>query len=321
VDFGALPPEVNSGRMYTGAGAESLLAAAAGWERLAGELHSTAAGYQSLIAGLTDELWTGPSSMSMGSVAAAQLSWIRETAGRCEDAATRAIAAAAVYETAFAMTVPPSAVADNRVSLARLSANNPLGHKTPAIAAAEAEYSEMWAKDAAAMYGYAATSAVAAAFSNFTPPPWMPAQGGTGAAGAHAASARLISLVSKALQGLSAPGMFPSIPGFPGDDGADLTGGVSLEALAALADPWAGTDGGAAASFGLADAVGHMSVPPSWADALAMDPPDSGDYSMQLPSLRFGMAPAAAGAAKPPDGSVARIGYRGTPLVCSSVAG
>jgi PPE family/PPE-SVP subfamily C-terminal region len=319
VDFGALPPEVNSGRMYNGAGAESLLAAAAGWERLAGELHSTAAGYQSLIAGLTDDSWTGPSSMSMGSVAAAQLSWIRETAGRCEDAATRAIAAAAVYETAFATMVPPSAVADNRASLARLSANNPLGHKTPAIAAAEAEYSEMWAKDAAAMYDYAASSAVASSFSNFTPPPWMAAQGGTGAAGAHDASARLISLLSRALQGLSAPGMFPALLGFAGDGGPDLAGAFSLDGLSALADPWAGADGGAAAGFGQADAVGSMSVPPSWADTLAMDPPDFGDSSMQLPSLRVGIPPA--GIAKPPDGSVARIGYRGTPLVCSSVAG
>jgi hypothetical protein len=315
VDFGALPPEVNSGRMYRGPGAQSLLAAAAGWERLAVELHSTAVGYQALIAGLTGDSWTGPSSMSMGSVAAAQLSWLRETAGRCEEAATRAIAASAVYETAFAMTVPPAAVADNRASLARLSANNALGQTTPGIAAAEAEYGEMWAKDAAAMYNYAANSADASSLSNFTPPPWMPAQGG--AQGAHAALARLISSVSQALQGLSAPGMMlPSE--FVGGDGAALAGPVGLDGLAALADPVAGTDGGAAAGFGRAASLGHMSVPPSWADALAMDPPDA---SMQLPSLRFPMARAAAGLAKPPDGSVARIGYRGTPLVVTSVAG
>jgi PPE-repeat protein len=320
VDFGALPPEVNSGRMYQGPGAQSLLVAAAGWERLAVELHSTAVGYQSLIAGLTGDAWTGPSSMSMGSVAAAQLSWIRETAGRCEEAASRAIAAAAVYETAFATTVPPAAVADNRASLATLSANNPLGQQTPAIAAAEAEYSEMWAKDAAAMYNYAASSADASSLSNFSPAPWMPAQAGAQrVGGAHAALARLISSVSQALQGLSAPGMLLS--GFAGADGADLTGAVGLDGLAGLADPWAGTEGGAAAGFGQAASVGHVSVPPSWADALEMDPPNPGDYSAQLPSLRFPMAPAAARVAKPPDGSVARIGYRGTPLVCTSVAG
>jgi len=47
LDFGALPPEVNSGRMYLGAGSGPLLAAAAAWDALAGELQSTAASYGS----------------------------------------------------------------------------------------------------------------------------------------------------------------------------------------------------------------------------------------------------------------------------------
>jgi PPE-repeat protein len=42
MDFGALPPEVNSARMYAGPGAGSMLAAAAGWDGLAADLHSTA---------------------------------------------------------------------------------------------------------------------------------------------------------------------------------------------------------------------------------------------------------------------------------------
>ena len=42
IDFGALPPEVNSGRMYAGPGAGSMLAAAAGWNGLAAELESAA---------------------------------------------------------------------------------------------------------------------------------------------------------------------------------------------------------------------------------------------------------------------------------------
>ena len=42
MDFGALPPEVNSGRMYAGPGPATLLAASAGWDALAAELHSAA---------------------------------------------------------------------------------------------------------------------------------------------------------------------------------------------------------------------------------------------------------------------------------------
>ena len=59
MDFGALPPEINSGRMYLGPGPGTLLAASAGWESLAAELTDAASGYQSVIAGLTDESWLG----------------------------------------------------------------------------------------------------------------------------------------------------------------------------------------------------------------------------------------------------------------------
>ena len=42
MDFGALPPEINSARMYAGPGSESMLAAATAWNGLAAELHSAA---------------------------------------------------------------------------------------------------------------------------------------------------------------------------------------------------------------------------------------------------------------------------------------
>ena len=40
MDFAVLPPEVNSGRMYAGAGSGPLMAAAAAWDGLAAELSS-----------------------------------------------------------------------------------------------------------------------------------------------------------------------------------------------------------------------------------------------------------------------------------------
>ncbi|HZC52410.1 MAG TPA: PPE domain-containing protein, partial [Mycobacterium sp.] len=40
MDFGALPPEVNSARMYAGAGSTSLTTAASAWNALAAELQS-----------------------------------------------------------------------------------------------------------------------------------------------------------------------------------------------------------------------------------------------------------------------------------------
>lgn len=48
--FAVLPPEVNSGRMYSGPGSGSMLAASA-WDELANELHVTAANIESVISG------------------------------------------------------------------------------------------------------------------------------------------------------------------------------------------------------------------------------------------------------------------------------
>ena len=59
-----------------------------------------------------------------------------------------------------------------------------MGQNTPAIAATEAQYAEMWAQDAAAMYGYAASSTVAAQLAQFTGP-----QQNTNSSGAAAQSA------------------------------------------------------------------------------------------------------------------------------------
>ncbi len=49
-DFAAQPPELISAKIYSGPGAESLTAAAAAWDALAGELQSTATQFQSTIA-------------------------------------------------------------------------------------------------------------------------------------------------------------------------------------------------------------------------------------------------------------------------------
>ena len=66
---------------------------------------------------------------------------------------------------------PPPVIAANRALLMALIATNFLGQNTPAIAAAEAHYMEMWAQDAAAMYAYAGSSSTASQLTSFTEPP------------------------------------------------------------------------------------------------------------------------------------------------------
>ncbi|MCV7413345.1 PPE family protein [Mycobacterium florentinum] len=200
MDFGALPPEINSGRMYVGAGAGPLLAAAAAWDELAAELYSTAALYGSTIQNLSVGPWTGPSSIAMAASAAPYVQWMSTTGAQAEQAATQAKLAAGAYEAAFAATVPPPVIAANRSLLASLVATNILGQNTPAIAATEAQYMEMWAQDAAAMYGYAGSSATASQLQPFTEPPRTTNDSGSGMQAAAVAQSSSTSGSRTALQ-------------------------------------------------------------------------------------------------------------------------
>ncbi|MDT7736880.1 MAG: hypothetical protein QOK09_249, partial [Mycobacterium sp.] len=189
MDFGILPPEINSGRMYTGAGAGPMLAAAAAWDDLAAELGSAAASYGSEVADLTSGAWRGPSSASMAAAAAPYVAWMNATAAQAEETGSQAKVAAAAYEAAFAVTVPPPVIAANRALLMMLIATNILGQNTPAIAVTEAHYMEMWAQDATAMYAYAGSASSAAQLTPFTEPPPTTNTAGTAAQSAAATQA------------------------------------------------------------------------------------------------------------------------------------
>jgi PPE-repeat protein len=200
LDFGALPPEINSGRMYVGPGSGPMLAASAAWDELAAELQSTASSYGSTIAGLTVGPWTGPSSIAMAAAASPYVTWISATAAQAEQAATQAKLAAGAYETAFAATVPPPVITANRALLMALIATNFLGQNTAAIAATEAHYMEMWAQDAAAMYAYAGSSASASQLTSFTEPPQTTNTSGTALQSAAVSQASTLSGSNTATQ-------------------------------------------------------------------------------------------------------------------------
>jgi PPE-repeat protein len=210
MDFAMLPPEVNSARMYAGPGPGPILAAASAWDGLAAELQSTAASYRAAITELTGGPWLGPASASMAAAATPYVEWMTTTAGQAEQTATQARSAAAAYEAAFAMTVPPVVITANRSLLMSLIATNVLGQNTAAIAATEVHYAEMWAQDATAMYGYAGSAAAATALSPFTPPPptTNPAgqaqQAGATAQSVVSTGSRVLDAIPQALQGLSA---------------------------------------------------------------------------------------------------------------------
>jgi PPE-repeat protein len=215
MDYGSLPPEVNSGRMYAGAGSAPLAAAAAGWDGLATELRSAAESYAAVIKTL-GACWLGPSSAAMAAAAAPYTAWLTGTAGQAEHAANQARAALAAYETAFAATVPPPQIANNRARLHSLLATNVFGQNIPAIMATETTYTEMWAQDAAAMHGYAGSTATATQLTPFSQPPHTTNHTGPAAdaaAGTHAQTTPpLISAIPQALQSLTTPAQAGSGP-------------------------------------------------------------------------------------------------------------
>ena len=150
----------------------------------------------------------------MSAAAGTYVEWLSATAAQAEETATQARAAAAGYEAAFAMTVPPPEIVANRSLLAVLVATNILGQNTPAIAATEAHYAEMWAQDALAMYGYAGSSAAATALSPFTSPQQNTDPSGTASQAAAVSQASgtaagnvqgTISMVPQALSAAAAP--------------------------------------------------------------------------------------------------------------------
>jgi PPE-repeat protein len=303
MDFGALPPEVNSGRMYSGPGSGPMLAAAAGWDKLSAELYSAAASYSSVVSGLTEGSWRGPASASMAAAAAPYVAWMSAAATQAEETANQARAAAAAFEAAFAATVPPPVIAANRALLATLVATNFLGINTAAIMATEAHYAEMWAQDAAAMYAYAGSSAATATLTPPTPP-----QQNTNPAGlADQAAAvtkstgtstgtsietiieQILANINKALEpdvinsGISAyatvPAVILSALSYLSSGASNSAATAADATVTALTDVGAGLSrvastlgsvgaaqigGAVSAGIGRAATVGALSVPPAW---------------------------------------------------------
>jgi PPE-repeat protein len=151
--------------------------------------------------------------------AAPYVAWLNTAAAGAEQTAAQAGAAASAYQTAYASVVPLEVIAANRIELAQLTATNIYGQNTPAISTVEAQYGEMWAQDASAMYSYAGNSATASRLTAFTTPPTTTnpagtanqaaataqAAGSSSGAGVQSALSQLVTNVPASLQNLASP--------------------------------------------------------------------------------------------------------------------
>jgi PPE-repeat protein len=319
VDFAMLPPEINSGRMYAGPGSGPMLAAATAWNGLAADIESAASWYQSVISELTGGPWLGPASASMAAATVPYIGWMRTTAAQAAQTGAQAQAAAAAYEAAFAATVPPPVIVANRTTLMALVATNLFGQNTPAIAATEAQYAEMWAQDAAAMYGYAGSAAtVTSGLPTFGPAPQTTSTALAGLASSAATSAAAGDTPLDTAANLA--GLTAFVPGIvtaslePVDFTADFTdfgiddedfnleeqledAGYALVPLSPSGGIAAPTMGpaplgapnvpGLSASLGQTASVGGLSVPSAWTVAA----PEIRSVAAVLPATGLSAAP------------------------------
>jgi PPE-repeat protein len=232
MSFMMFPPEVNSSLMYSGAGSGPLMAAASAWDELAADLEATAASYQTVLTQLTGATWLGPSSARMAAATTPYVDWLAGTAGQAAQTSAQARFAAFAYESAFAGTVEPAVIAANRALLAALVATNFLGQNTPAIAATEALYMEMWIQDGLTMDTYATISQQAVVLPQQTPAPTA-SDGGTSANAAAAAQSTANSASSTGTNLATAlQNLFPSL-----SSNSTSSNGLSSAALSDLAVP------------------------------------------------------------------------------------
>lgn len=282
-----LPPEINSARMYAGAGAGPLLGAAAAWDWLSADLYCTAAKCWSTVSALVGGPWQGAASVAMAAAAAPYLAWLNVTAGQAEETAGQARAAAAAYQAAFAMTVPPAEIAANRTLLMALVATNYLGQNTPAIAATEAHYALMWAQDATTMYGYAGTAAAATRLTPFTAPTQVAHAAGqlAGTAAATSTAVRLSQLI------ITVPGLLKFVSTRP-----IVTGVVTMEE--GLMTPMEVGAGSTSATMSITSVLrSFASVGQTAAEAVAPLASATTNFGLKMPGLGRGMVSASLGRA------------------------
>ena len=235
MDYAAMPPEVNSARMYSGPGSASLMAAATAWNQLADGLDKTADGFRSVTTRLTGG-WQGHAAIAMTQAAVPYLGWLHAAAAKGEQTAAHAMAAASAYEDAHAAVVPPAVIAANRSRRMLVATENPLGQDSESIAAMDADYEQMWAQDVEAMYSYADAAAAASRVSPFTSAPLaidLPAlarQPAVADPEMVTAGSQLISSLPQVLQALASS---PSAA----FDAALVTVSSSLTRLTSLAAP------------------------------------------------------------------------------------
>ncbi|ODR15272.1 PPE family protein [Mycobacterium shimoidei] len=168
VEYGAMPPELNTARLQAGAGEGPMLQAAAGWEAWAVALEAQAAELAAALAALS-AAWTGMGSERGVSAVMPMVAWLETLALQAQKRAAQASAQAASYVTAATTTPQIPEIVENHITNAILNATNFLGVNTVPIAINEADYVRMWVQAANVMYAYLAETTANTMFEPIMP--------------------------------------------------------------------------------------------------------------------------------------------------------
>ncbi|WP_041297831.1 PPE family protein [Mycobacterium sp. MOTT36Y] len=299
MSLGELPPEINSGRLYSGPGSASMSLAAEAWDETAAQLYDTAESYRS-VASMLFQARQHPASIAVAAAVVSFTAWLNAVAARARQAARQARASVDAFESALGAVVSPSVIDANRTLRTALVTANGLAQNGPAIADTDAGYERIWAQDVDAMYAYAAASAAASTLTPFDTPPTVgsgqhdPAIAETAwsliaapqvvSAGGHVMpviprALRALSrspittfdaCLSTATSPLSKLGSLSAPTDFAINRLSSLNKTASLRRAAALLQhpgQVGGATAAATARLGRASSIGALSVPQSWAKA------------------------------------------------------